>query len=398
MSKMKAANNPREDDFSLTDGGLMYRLLTSAGLITPDSPNRARRIVVISLLTWIPALILAVFGGVAWGSKVRIPFLLDFVAHIRFLIAVPLLIAAESIVDSRVKAYVNHFANSGLVQEDQIPVFKLAIAKAISWRDSTIAELIAFGLACAVISTYLMRWLPAEQGIWHALRTESGYQITLAGWWYALVSIPIFQFLCYRWLWRLIIWFRFLRHTSKLNLRLIPTHPDLAAGLGFLGITPTTFGIIPFALGTVLSAVLGREIIFHGASLSQFDAEIIGFVALSLLIDFGPLLIFTRKLAVVKRKGMLEYGALVNLHDHSFDRKWLRGDNFEGETILGNADASSLADLGVGYERIRNMRIVPFDLKTIISLAITALLPLTPLLLTVYPLDQLIAKIFEILI
>jgi hypothetical protein len=223
-------------------------------------------------------------------------------------------------------------------------------------------------------------------------------KITLAGWWFVLVSIPIFQFLAYRWLWRLIIWSRFLWRISRLNLRLVPTHSDLAGGLGFLGIVPATFGIIPFALGAVMSAILGRDIVFFGASLSQFLPHITGFVMLSLAINFGPLLVFTGKLVTAKKRAVLEYGALVNEYGHSFDRKWLRGDNPEGESLLGSGDIQSLADLGTSYERVYDMRIVPFDLRTIISLTITAIVPLLPLLLTVYPFDELLRKVFEILV
>ena len=50
---------------------------------------------------------------------------------------------------------------------------------------------------------------------------------------------------------------------------------------------------------------------FHGASLPQFKAVIAMFLALSLIINFGPLLVFVVKLAVTKRKGLLQYGAMA---------------------------------------------------------------------------------------
>jgi hypothetical protein len=284
------------------------------------------------------------------------------------------------------------------VAEDDLPNYESAVEETARLRDSAIVEFVLLGLAYAVTWYRVSNLLPGDIGSWHALHSEYGLKITLAGWWYALVCIPIFQFLVYRWFWRLITWTRFLWRMSRLNLQLIPTHPDLPAGLGFLGITPTAFGLIPFSLGTVLSGILGREILFNGASLWQFQYAIIGFVVLSLNINFGPLLVFVGKLAVAKRKGMLEYGALADKHDRAFHRKWVSGENPEEETILSNPDPSSLADIGAGYERIHNMRVVPFDLRTVISLTVTAIIPLLPLLLTVYPFNELIKRIFEILV
>ena len=60
--------------------------------------------------------------------------------------------------------------------------------------------------------------------------------LTAAGWWYALVSLPMFRFLLWRWLWRVFIWAALLWQTSKIQLRLLPTHPDQAGGLGTLGV------------------------------------------------------------------------------------------------------------------------------------------------------------------
>jgi hypothetical protein len=101
---MKAELPLRTDDFYLVNGGLMYRLLRGAGLIKPDSTCLTRRIIFFSLVTWLPLLILTVLEGLAWEGKVRIPFILDFVPHTRSLVAVPLLIVAEIVVDSRLRA------------------------------------------------------------------------------------------------------------------------------------------------------------------------------------------------------------------------------------------------------------------------------------------------------
>ena len=387
-----------KNDFSLVNGGPLFSLLSRIGLIKPGSENVTRRIIAVTLLTWFPVLLLAAAEGLAWGSKVRVPFLLDLVAHTRFLLAVPLLIIAEIVVDRRVSVLARQFTTCGLVPADELPKYDSAVKEVTKLRDLKTAEVIMVVIAYAVVLSAVPRELTTNVGGWHVVFSDSTSEISLAGWWYAIVSIPTFQFLTYRWLWRNMIWAWFLWRMSRLKLQLVPTHADLAGGLGFLGISPIAFGIIPFAIGTVYSGVIAREIIFNGASLPQFKLGIATFIACSLILNFGPLLVFAVKLAITKRSGMLEYGALTTTHDLSFKRKWVNGENPDHDVILGNPDVSSLADMGSGYERVQNMRFVPIDLRTIIAVTATSIVPLLPLLLTMYPLDELLKKLLQIFV
>ena len=133
--------------------------------------------------------------------------------------------------------------------------------EAIQLRDSTIAEVII--LAITYLGAFVsIRFFSATVSTWHSLVTESGRRFTLAGYWYALISLPIYQFLVYRWLWRRFIWCRFLRRVSKLDLQLIPTHPDQAGGVGFLGETHRLYAIFIFAFSAI-SASLQAECILQ---------------------------------------------------------------------------------------------------------------------------------------
>ena len=66
---------------------------------------------------------------------------------------------------------------------------------------------------------------------WHY--TAPG-EISMAGWWFNLVCTPLVRFLLLRWLWRMILWTLLLCRVSRINLHLVATHTDMAAGLGFL--------------------------------------------------------------------------------------------------------------------------------------------------------------------
>ena len=67
-----------------------------------------QRILVISLLAWLPLLVLSVVEGQALGGRAAVPFLLDVEAHVRFLVALPLLIVAELVVHQRMRFVVRH--------------------------------------------------------------------------------------------------------------------------------------------------------------------------------------------------------------------------------------------------------------------------------------------------
>jgi hypothetical protein len=84
--------------------------------------------------------------------------------------------------------------------------------------------------------------------------------LSYAGWWFGLISVPVYRFLLLRWVWRMFLWASFLWRVSKLNLVLIPTHPDMAAGLGFLSEAQLRFGSIAFACGVVVAGQMGNAI------------------------------------------------------------------------------------------------------------------------------------------
>jgi len=184
---------PKMRTLSVVEGGPLDRLQLRLGLIKLQRPLIVRRAVIFATIAWLPLLMLAAVQGVLLAS-VRIPFLYDPSAHIRFLVSVPLLIVAEVVIGPRLVASTRHFITSGLIPEERYQEFDAAIVDAIRLRDSTVAEVIIlvityFGAFVAI------RFLSPTVSTWHSLVTESGHRFTLAGYWYALVSIPIFQFL-----------------------------------------------------------------------------------------------------------------------------------------------------------------------------------------------------------
>ena len=97
MTMEKTTNNlANSTDFSLVLGGPLFQLLRRAHL-TGDALELVRqRILVISLLAWLPLLVLSALEGQALGGSAAVPFLLDVEVHVKFLGVLPLLIIAEA--------------------------------------------------------------------------------------------------------------------------------------------------------------------------------------------------------------------------------------------------------------------------------------------------------------
>jgi hypothetical protein len=110
----------------------------------------------------------------------------------------------------------------------------------------------------------------------------------------------------------------------------------------------------------------------------------------------APTLVFSPQLANARRVGLREYGELAQRYVREFDQKWLRGGAPKDEAFVGSADVQSLADLGNSYEMVTQMRSVPFTLRTALQLAVFTLLPLLPLTLTMFSVDELVQRLLKI--
>ena len=251
-------------------------------------------------------------------------------------------------------------------------------------------ELIVLGISVFGAWSMTAALYAGHETSWHVIRTDSYIRLSMAGVWYLLVAVPLLQFMFYRWIWRLIIWTGFLRDMSRLNLRLVVSHPDQAGGLGFLGMTQVSFGSLAFGLGSILSGSAAFLIVFHGVNLEAFKIPFGAYLVLVNLIFLGPLLVFVPLLARTRRQGLREFSTLAGAYNNSFMEKWIRGRAPEGETLLGSSDIQSLADLGNSFGMIREMKIFPFSQQQILQIAVVACLPGLPLIFLVMPVGEIL--------
>jgi len=382
------------NDFSLVLGGPVFQFFRKSHLAGDGLELLHRRLLIITLIAWLPLLLLAALGRSA-GNLGRLSFLHDVEVHTRFLIALPVLIAAELIVHSRLRVVVRNFVDRSLVLPQDLPRFHDAIKSAVRLRNSIPLEI---GLLFFVYPLSLWLWnrrIALDISTWYA-NPGGRWHLTLAGMWYVFVSIPLLRFILLRWYMRLFIWFRLLWQVSRINLNLIASHPDRAAGLAFLGKSAYAFGPILFAQGVMLAGLVAERVLYRGESLVSFKLQIGGFVVFFVLAILGPLLMFTPRMARAKRKGLADYGLLAQHYVEGFEQKWVRRQPASSEELLGTGDIQSLADLGNSYAMVRDMRAVPFGLEDISRLAAATAAPLLPLLLTIFSPEELLMRVLKV--
>lgn len=386
---------PAPQDFSLVLGGPLFQLLRRAHLSDDALRLVRQRIVIFSLLVWVPLLVLSILEGQVLRGYATVPFLLDLDVHIRFLVTMPLLIAAEFVVHRRMQSVVKVFLERHLIPESAMTRFQAAIDSAFRLRNSVLAEVLLIALVYGVGVLILWRhYFSLDAATWYA--TGRG-KLSLAGVWYGYVSLPIFQFLLCRWYLRLVIWGRFLWQVSRIELSLVPTHPDRVGGLGFLSNTVYAFAVLAVAHGTLLAGMLASRIFFLGAALPQYKIEIGVMVIWVLFLVICPLLVFAPQLARAKRIGLREYGTLAERYVREFDTKWLRGGAPADEPFVGSGDIQSLADLSNSFEVVRTMRIAPVTKDTLFRIVLATLAPIVPLALTMMPFEELLKTLFGVL-
>lgn len=379
-------------------GGALYQMWRRAHLCDDELHHVRRRIVFLMLVMWLPLLLLSVAEGHAW-SGVALPFVYDIDTHIRMLIAAPLLIWAEVRVYHDLPRLVRRFVLDGVITDAVRPQYEAAIASAMRLRNSVTAEIALIVFVYCVGVPFVWRdQIALEVNSWYATAADGRLNPWLAGWWAALVAVPLFQFLCVRWYWRLAIWARFLWQVSRMDLKLEPAHPDGVGGLHFLALVDRIFRPLLLAFGTVLAGLMANRIFYASGRLLDFRVEVAGTVVLLVFAILGPLLAFHPVLRVTRRDGMDEYGKLGQRYSSEFDRKWIRGNNPDGEPLLGHADIQSLADLRNAYLVIQGIPSVPFGMRNVIALVLTTLLPISPLLLTTFSLEQLLDRLLNVLL
>jgi hypothetical protein len=374
--------------------GTISKVLRKLKLEGEDDPSIIRKIIFFVTLSWLPLLILTLIDSSALNTSIKIPLLLDFVIYVRVFIVLPLLFIAERMISAIIYKSLIHFIQSGIVADNNIEDYKLNLKFFGKLKDSVIVDIIIIAGSYAIV---ILGWgnvwkyynLVAGYTTWQFSQTTEG-SLSLSGYWYAFITIPVYLYFFIKLIWKFFLWAIVLFKLSRMKLNLYPTDPDGSGGLGFLGQTQIFFGLIGFIQSSIFSAEIAHKILYTNAAITEFKFTIPGFVVLAAFVLMSPMFFFIRKLSTTKLSGILDYGVIAHKYVSEFDDKWVKGNNPEGEKLLGSGDIQSLTDLASSYEIIKTMLPLPIDIRRILTLLLIIIVPFSPLILFVIPLNELL--------
>jgi hypothetical protein len=324
-------------------------------------------------------------------------FSVELVAgHVRLLVAIPLLFVCASYAAPRMAAFVRYLVLSGVVRGQAVEGLERHVTTVMRLRDSSIPDIACIAIAIGVALTDAP--LPLPGGATDMYDSVRASELTLAGGWYWFVCLTVFRYLILRWIWALTLWFYFLVRLSRLELELIPTHPDRAGGLGYLEVVHTEFSFLIFGISCVYAASFAESVLAGSMTLETLYPALCFVLVADFTLFVGPMFLFSRKLWEAQAQGMARYMELAARYVNDFDRKWIAQGARHRDELLGSSDLQSLADLGNSVEVVDNMSLIPASRRLFLCFAVAALVPMLPVALMLLPGNDIAAKLFKLLL
>jgi hypothetical protein len=385
------------ETYDISGSGLLQKLLA----LYHVHITRWQIALLLLFLTWFPLALFTFIDG-TFNGGVQLPFIMDYSRQSRLLLGIPLLILIHDVVYRKMPMVLQYMTEVLIMPADRQRFISVTLRKAKSYSNSAwvqgIIGLIVVGLALSPIGGARFFEANAGAGSWIMSADTGAENLSRAGRWMQYVSIPLFQFLFARWVWRYGVWVFLLFRISRMDLRLRPTHPDGAGGLGILMLAQRNFNIFFLVCGLVIS---GNMVAGFQSATITFDTvkiEILGFILLSLLIILFPLLFFSGKLIMTKYHGNLYLGK-AGLHSSElFEETWVQGMAEKKQIIGETVDPSMLADYTGVYRYLQDLSIVPIRLGDVILISIVQFIPFIPVFFMHFSVIELMEKLLGLLV
>jgi hypothetical protein len=365
------------------EGGPPLGAQRALGLVTPQSRNLATRVVAAVTIAWLPLVVLAP----------EATFVGDVAVHTRCLVAISALLLAEAECLPMLSLLAAHFLDAGLIADADRDCFVSAVTSTRRLLDSVAAEVALVAIVYVIIAAACLEAKGVDVPEWQ----RRGTTVTAAGWWHLLVSVPILLLLLGGWVYRLALWARFLWLMARLELRLVPSHPDRVGGLRFVVCCLRGFRLIALALGTIVAGTMANRVLYHGAGLADFRTPVLALFVVVLLLFALPLTVFMHRLRHTRAMAILGHGTVARSLGREFERRWLAGAAVDAGS-LHVQDFSATTDLYSVVANVYAMRDLPFELKDLTPPFISVALPLVPVALFLVPMRTIFSALIRLLL
>ena len=177
-----------------------------------------------------------------------------------------------------------------------------------------------------------------------------------------------------------------LRDLSRLETRLVATHPDGHAGLGFVGKYPNAYVLFTVAVSCVISAAVTHQVL-HGTFTASAIGTVMGFwldLDIRLFRHSADRLHATAHGS--EKTTLLAAAARGTEYQRQAERKTL------GENVFANEDTVSdddIPDPGKFYEAAKKLSPMLVTRATLVPVSAAALLPFVAVGLTQLPVKEL---------
>jgi hypothetical protein len=346
---------------------------------------------VLIAISWVPLFLITAFLN---PEGLRSLFA-DYRVHARLLIAAPALLIGEIVMHSRFRQIFTYLREANLLEARDMTYMDGVVATLVRLRDAFLPELVIVMLIFVRIA--LRYGVLVDTTPWLGQELGAGYHFTAAGWYAALVSGPLFNFLLALAFWRWLQWTFFVFKLSRRDLKVLATHPDKRGGLSFLAISISAFAPIAFAVCTAIGSTWRHDVLRHGAHVINLKLSAIVLLMVIILVALGPLLFFVPRLFALRREGVLEYGILGQLQSAAFHKKWiLNRAGHEADFFLA-PEINVLTGFGNKYEKIVRLFPFPADSFSLYALAIAVAVPALSVILTEIPFAVVLDDLFKAL-
>lgn len=396
---MKDTSIPRDadspPDCSLVRNDLLFRWQRRVGLVPAHGLGIARRALFWTLLAWVPIVVWAVATGNLLPKPAGESLLQHFGIHVRCLVAIPLFIYAEGISHQLTTSLLPYFETSGLVSARDVPGFRGILLGVARLRDAAYPWIVIMGLIVAAESLP-MTFADVHELVWAVPRSDVA-ELGFGGWWYFHVARAVFLVLLLAWLWRVILLFVLFLRISKLDLKIVPTHPDGAGGLGFIERFPKAFSPVLLGIASVTAAKWAHDVVYHGTDVQALKTNMIGLAAVLLLIFGSPYLVWIGTLIKAKKQALLEYGALVGEHGRLVRRRWIEKCPVPENELLSAPELGPVADTVALYQAVQGMRAFPLGKSSLLALAVPIVIPILAVVAIRIPIKEVLLTLLKTL-
>lgn len=369
-----------DKDYAFASGGIIWKIIDRPKFEAKSLKHKVFLVFMLMMLCWLPIALLSLFT-LGW-QQFYLLFIRDIATHVRFLLVFPILLFARRSINNSFNHTVFFFYETQIVDQTNSNEFDRLMIKIEKWKTS---RLVDYSIILLIYFLFFVQGRSRVNNVanyapWHLLNNH----ISPAGWWYLVVSLPVFQMLLYRWIYTIFLWIYFLRSISKIHLNLSSLHPDGVGGLGFLRYTQLSFFPVALALSALTAGVTNNLIIFSGISLTDYKIALGTVLVLSILLFISPLLLLLPLLAKVKRKYFMQYSSeswpIARAYEKELGEFYKNGEE--------KPDASWHVDLIGSFEQTQKMKISLVDKSILFAFIAAIILPFLPVVAQQIPLKQ----------